>query len=75
MTQPNKPAALRLTRLVMMKECPWLYRDYERDEIVFPYSGPTYGVISPDGRACSDLPGREPFFELPAAALELHHDQ
>lgn len=60
----------QLTRDVGMDECPWLGRDYAAGEVVFRYSGVTYGCISPSGEPVS-LDGEIPFFELPRDALEV----
>jgi hypothetical protein len=64
MTQP-----LILTRDVTTKECPWLDRDFKEGEKVFPYHGPTYGAISPAGKACSIEEDKTPFFEFPHTAF------
>ena len=61
----------RVTRDVTIEECPWLDREFLNDEVVFEYTDYTYGCISPDGIACCLEAGKEPFFELPADALEI----
>lgn len=45
------------------KDYSWLPRDIKAGEIVKPFSGPTYGCISPKGAAYVFEHG-EPFFEL-----------
>ena len=60
-----------LTRAVTREECPWLHRDFAEGETVYDYHGPTYGAISPAGRAVSEEPGKTPFLEIPRAALSL----
>lgn len=47
-----------------------LPRDIEKGEILFGYSGCTYGCISSGGVACVLRDGKEPFFEIPRDALE-----
>jgi len=59
----------RLIRDVDRKECPWLDRDFRAGEVFQSYEGYTYGCISDNGVACS-WDGKEPFFELPADALD-----
>jgi len=39
-------------------------------EIVYEYTGPTYGCVSPLGLAVTKEPGQIPFFEVPLAHLE-----
>ena len=60
---------LKLTRTVEPSECDWLDRIYFKNEVVFEYSGCTYGCITPDGIACSE-DGETPFFELPRNAVK-----
>ena len=60
---------LKLTRTVEPSECSWLDRTYFEKEVVFEYTGHTYGCISPRGIACSE-DGETPFFELPGDALK-----
>ena len=74
MTPDDLKRAGRVTRLVMMEECPWLDNDVEAGTIVYRYYGATYGCIGPEGVAvtlCEDVP---PFFELPLSALEPIHE-
>jgi hypothetical protein len=59
----------QLTRLITPKECPWLDRTYEVGEIVFRYSGHTYGCIGKNGSAFCKAFNTEPFFELPNNAV------
>lgn len=61
---------LILTRLVTVKECHWLDRDFEAGEVVYSFRGATYGCIGPEGFAVSLDPDIGPFFELPLTALE-----
>jgi hypothetical protein len=62
-----------LTRNVTKAECPWLDQDFEKDDNVYEYTGPTYGCISPKGKAFSMRPNQVPFFELPNDAVEYDH--
>lgn len=59
-----------LTRDIPKKECNWLDRNYKKGEIVFEYTGYTYGCISNTGKAFSDNYDLEPFFELPNNAVK-----
>ncbi len=52
-------------RDVTQKECPWLSRDFKKGEVVFEYLNYTYGVISPNGKAFTEVIEETPFFELP----------
>lgn len=61
---------LQLIRDVTQSECHWLSRDFKKGEVLYEYTGCTYGCITPDGIACS-LDGEIPFFELPESALKL----
>ena len=66
---------LTLKRDVLMEECPWLDRDMKAGETLYRFTGPTYGCIGPNGIAVSMEPDMNPFFEIPAQALEAHHEQ
>lgn len=57
-----------LTRNVTKEECPWLDEDVCKGDIVFIYTGPTYGCIS-SGIAVSSVENETPFFELPTDVL------
>lgn len=59
-----------LTRNVTKKECPWLDKGFKKGDEVYRYDGPTYGVISFGGIACTLEDGKIPFFELPTDAIE-----
>lgn len=61
--------AYRLIRDVTQEECPWLDRDFEMNEVVYAYWGPTYGCIG-EGSAVSLKRGETPFFELPIDCLD-----
>lgn len=61
----------KLNRKVTISECDWLDRDFEKGEIVYEFTGSTYGCISYLGIACTlDENGRGEFFELPSDALD-----
>jgi hypothetical protein len=62
---------LRVTRTVTPEECPWLDETYWPGEILEEFTGATYGCVQATGVACS-RDGRNPFFELPADALEVY---
>lgn len=59
-----------LIRNVTKKECSWLKRTYKKGEIVYRYNKCTYGCIGPYGIAFSEVPNKEPFFELPYDAVQ-----
>lgn len=63
-------SAYRLTRDVTKKECNWLDRKFKKGELVYSYSGATYGCISYNGSAFTLVEGETPFFELPDDAVE-----
>lgn len=64
--------ALILKRDVTRNECDWLDRDYRKGEIVWRFTGCTYGCISPTGRAVRAKPRKdEPFFELPIDSVDV----
>lgn len=44
---------------------PWLPKTWKRGKHVFEYHGHTYGCISPDGVAVSEVEGKGPFYEVP----------
>jgi hypothetical protein len=60
---------LVLIRDVPQTECPWLDRDLKAGETVWSYTGPTYGVVSPDGTPVTAKAAETPFFELPADSV------
>jgi hypothetical protein len=60
---------MTLRRTVTRDECPWLDEDLPQGTEVFTFHGPTYGCISPDGRAVSAVEDETPFFEVPYDAL------
>jgi len=39
------------------------------DDLVYEYTGPTYGCITPLGLAVTKEPGQTPFFEVPLSHL------
>ena len=65
------PTKYKLNRKVTTTECDWLMRDFKKGEVVYSYSGATYGCISYLGTACTlDETGGGEFFELPNDALD-----
>lgn len=59
-----------LSRKVTRQECDWLMRDFKKGELVYEFTGATYGCISFTGVACTlDETGGGEFFELPSDAL------
>lgn len=64
-----------LTRDVLRTECAWLDNDMHKGDIVYPYSGVTYGCIGPRGKAFTEWPDMTPFFELPRNAVIENKDQ
>lgn len=59
-----------LTRDVTTEECHWLDEDMQAGTVVYEYDGPTFGVISPNGVACTMVFNFTPFFELPSDSIE-----
>ena len=59
-----------LSRDVTIEECGWLDKDMKKGEVVFFYSGYTYGCIN-EGTAVTKEDGVLPFFELPDDALNI----
>ena len=66
-----KTVKWRLTRDVLESECPWLERDYKKDEVVFEcpltING---GFLLQESITCSEEDWTSPYFELPKDALE-----
>lgn len=67
---PSQPYAI--TRRITRKEQPWMADGevIEAGEVVYKYRGCTYGCIGSDGVAVCRVPGQNPFFEVPADALQ-----
>jgi len=59
-----------LIRDVLKSECSWLQRDYKKGDVVYLYSGNTYGCCSCNGKAFTDKKDKTPFFELPNNSVE-----
>lgn len=64
---------LTLAKDVLKKDHKWLKRDFKKGEQVYLFTGSTYGCIGKNGLACT-LDGQLPFFELPATALAIKHE-
>jgi hypothetical protein len=64
------PTKFKLNRDIPKSECDWLPRDFKKDEIIFEYTGYTYGCCSRTGTACTILANETPFLEFPNDALE-----
>jgi hypothetical protein len=50
--------------------CPWLDKRIHEGDIVYEYTGFTYGLVSDEGIAVTYEPGVTPFFELPTQHLK-----
>ena len=59
-----------LIRDVTQLECDWLERPFKKGDIVYSYTGFTYGCISDTGSAFTLFENKYPFFELPNDAVE-----
>jgi len=59
-----------LSRDITTIECGWLDRDFKKGEVIYRYTGPTYGCIGPNGTACTLEYGETPFFEIPLDAID-----
>lgn len=64
---------LTLARDVLKKDHRWLDRDYKKGEQLYLFTGATYGCIGKKGLAFTKT-GELPFFELPATALSIKHN-
>ena len=64
-----------LIRKVTKKECDWLEKDFEIGDIVYEYTGYTYGCISHRGTAFTIIPDETPFFELPNDSVKFYTKQ
>jgi len=62
-----------LTRDVTRDECSWLYRNFKKGDIVYYYSGFTYGSCSSAGLPFTIEDCETPFFELPKDSVEKLH--
>ncbi len=69
--QGHSGAAYITTRRITQDECPWLPRDFEEGEVLHPFYGCTYGCIQPSGVAISEVPGQNPFLEVPRDAVRI----
>jgi len=52
-----------------MEDYFWLARDYKKGEVLYRYHGYTYGIISDNGVAVSEVFDLLPFFEVPLDAV------
>lgn len=59
-----------LNRPVTKEECPWLGSSLPKGKTVYRFSGHTYGVISSDGVAVTEVADKTPFFEVPKDAVD-----
>lgn len=66
---------LIVTRTLTKAECHWLDEPIPEGTIVYPFTGYTYGCISPTGVAvCLRPETTAPFTEVPADALRSRKD-
>lgn len=56
---------IKTTRLVTTDECGWLRDNIQEGTILHTFHGVTYGAITDDGTAVSEVDGEYPFFEIP----------
>ena len=68
-----KNLQLTLAKDVLKKDHKWLNRDFKKNEQVYLFTGSTYGCIGKNGLAFT-TDGELPFFELPATALSIKHE-
>jgi len=59
-----------LSRDVTIDECNWLSRNFKKGDIVYYFSGFTYGCCSSAGLPFTIEDGETPFFELPKDSVE-----
>ena len=57
-------------RDITTEECPWLENTILKGQIVYSYTGCTYGCIGHNGKAVSLELGVDPFFELPYDSIK-----
>lgn len=69
--QQHSGVAYVVTRNVTREECPWLSSDLAEGDLIWPYTGYTYGVLSSSGVAATVEPGKTPFFEVPVDAVRM----
>lgn len=62
--------ALKLNTDVLRKDYSWLKIDFKAGDVVYYYSGNTYGCVESDGLPCS-INGELPFFEIPRVFLDV----
>ena len=53
-------------------DAPWFDRSqvFEKGDMVYEYTGATYGCVSDNGVAVTRVPDQTPFIEIPEDALE-----
>lgn len=65
------PIIYQAVRNVEITECYWLQEAVKKGEILYGYSGVTYGCCSSSGLVVTrDRHGNEPFFEVPSDSIE-----
>lgn len=65
------PRRLILTRDLPAADYDWLDRDLYAGEIMWEFTGCTWGVIDHEaGLAASERPGQGPFYEIPYDAIK-----
>lgn len=65
------PIIYKAIRDIEVEECNWLPEPVKKGEILYGYSGVTYGCISSNGLAVTrSKRGGPPFFEVPNNAIE-----
>lgn len=60
----------RVIRDVTKLECPWLDHPFNKGDVVYSYTGQTFGVVGPNGKAVVRYPDLLPFNEIPYDAIE-----
>lgn len=61
---------IRTTRELTTEECDWLDEAIPTGTELFIFGGATYGCITPEGIAVSEVDGENPFFEIPRNSYE-----
>jgi len=64
------PQKFKVNKTILKSECYWLNNDIPEGTELYEYTEHTYGCIG-DGIACSMLPNKTPFFEVPLDNLDL----
>ncbi len=71
----DSTGAYQLIRDVTTGECPWLDRKWTKGNILYEFTGPTYGCLTRIGGAFCEEKGGSIFFELPLDSVEKYNPE